>query len=742
MMKTLRKVFVFILFGGLIVAFAVSMGGNNSFDRYTHPTVAKVGSVEITPQQYQRAYQRSLENFSMRAGRPLTTQQAKRLGLPQRVLAGLIQDSAVDLGAKNLGLGLSEAGLRKAIMETEAFQDNGKFNSEKYQKFLQRVGYSEVGFEQEFKGDLVRRQVQNIFRSSGVVPAALLNAYNAFRNEERTVAYFTAGPDAAGTIEEPSSDTLQGFFDERKTQFVAPELRKVAVLAISPQALAKGVNVTEEEVKAEYDAKAASYNLPERRKLEIIPFQSKEAAEKAYSALTSGTSFGEVAKSAGINGSDLAIGPVSKKEFSEKFATNDAILNAVFSMKKDELGKPLAANYKVPERRKVEIIPFQSKEAAEKAYAELTSGTAFGDTAKRAGFSESDTALGTVSKKELGEKFAANEAILDTVFSLKKDEISKPIDGPLSWVIARVPEIVPAPVFWVIARVPEILPAQKSFEEVKDRVRDDLVKAKSAAEAAKSAGEASKLVKDFEEQRDSGLQLEDSAKKLGLPLVTVTLDARGNGEDGKPVALGSVQTPALAAAAFKSGIGVENEALRLPGNGYAWFEVTGIVPARQKPFDEVKAEVLEAWRKDQIRTRLGAKARELVEQLNKGTPVADVAKSVGAEVKTSKPLKRDGSEEGLPQQAVAQSFTLAEGGASSAASDAVSRVVFQTVKIAPAAALDEARTKTLEQELSAQIAEDNFAAYLIGVEKAAGVTIDQKTLAAAEGGSYDSSDGE
>jgi hypothetical protein len=64
-------------------------------------------------------------------------------------------------------------------------------------------------------------------------------------------------------------------------------------------------------------------------------------------------------------------------------------------------------------------------------------------------------------------------------------------------------------------------------------------------------------------------------------------------------------------------------------------------------------------------------------------------------------------------------------------------VVFQVAKIAAPAPLNEASAKALEQQLSSQIAEDNFAAYLTGVEKAAGVTVDQKTLAAAEGGSYD-----
>ena len=56
--------------------------------------------------------------------------------------------------------------------------------------------------------------------------------------------------------------------------------------------------------------------------------------------------------------------------------------------------------------------------------------------------------------------------------------------------------------------------------------------------------------------------------------------------------------------------------------------------------------------------------------------------------------------------------------------------------------LNEMQAKALEQRLSGQIAEDNFAQYLTGVEKTAGVTIDRKNFAAAvgAGGSYDGGD--
>ena len=41
------------------------------------------------------------------------------------------------------------------------------------------------------------------------------------------------------------------------------------MLAITAGAVAKRVSVSEEELKAEYTAKASSYNVPERRKVDL-----------------------------------------------------------------------------------------------------------------------------------------------------------------------------------------------------------------------------------------------------------------------------------------------------------------------------------------------------------------------------------------------------------------------------------------------------------------------------------------
>jgi peptidyl-prolyl cis-trans isomerase D len=620
------------MFAVLIGAFALSMGGTNYFDRVSRPTVAKVGSVQITPQQYQHAYQRTVENLSSRAHRRLTPQEAKALGLPERVLQNLIQEAAVDSEAHALGLGLSKEGLKDSIYRNEYFHDaSGKFDPQKYQQFLTQIGYSAAYFEQELSADLVRRQLRGIFEKSAIVPKVLLDALNRYENAQRVISYFNINDATVGAIEPASEEFLHTFYNERKRQFMAPEMRKVAVVAINPQTVASRITIADADSQATYDANPETYHVPERRKLELIPFQSKQAADEAAAALNRGKDFVAVAK--------------------------------------------------------------------------------------EAGFKQPEIDLGTLSKKEFGNKFAANDKMIEVAFSLKKGKVSEPVEGPLSTVIIRVLEIIPG--------------QAKSFAEVKDRIREDLVKSRTAEETTK-------LTKAFEDERSAGVPVVEAAKKLNLPLIEAELDSGGKDSDGKPFAIAGTPFPALAPAAFKSDTGVENDALRLPGSGYAWFDVLDITKARQKPFEEVKAEVEAAWRKDQIRTKLSEKARELVARLDKGEAIAEVAKSVKAEAKTTPPLKRNGSEQGLPQTAVGQAFTLAEGAAGSVISgEGTSRAVFQVEKVIAPAPLDEAGAKALEEQIARHVADDNYAEYLIDITRRVGVSVDKKLAAEVAGGAVD-----
>ena len=80
----------------------------------------------------------------------------------------------------------------------------------------------------------------------------------------------------------------------------------------------------------------------------------------------------------------------------------------------------------------------------------------------------------------------------------------------------------------------------------------------------------------------AGSTLAETAKKLGLKSTDYeAVDRAGRGLDGNPIA-GLPKTPDVVNADFSTDIGVDSDALPLPGNGFLWFDVTGSTAASER----------------------------------------------------------------------------------------------------------------------------------------------------------------
>jgi len=71
------------------------------------------------------------------------------------------------------------------------------------------------------------------------------------------------------------------------------------------------------------------------------------------------------------------------------------------------------------------------------------------------------------------------------------------------------------------------------------------------------------------------------------------------------------------------------------GEGFAVFQVTGVVPAHSPAFADWKSHVLDDYRQEQLPLMLGQKTRELADQAKATNDLAKAAKALGATVKTS-----------------------------------------------------------------------------------------------------------
>jgi peptidyl-prolyl cis-trans isomerase D len=295
----------------------------------------------------------------------------------------------------------------------------------------------------------------------------------------------------------------------------------------------------------------------------------------------------------------------------------------------------------------------------------------------------------------------------EAAFALKKDELSKPVEGQFALVLLRVGEIVPG--------------KQKTFDEVKSEIKDRLAEERAAQEIQT-------LHEKVENERSAGKPLKEVGEQFKLLFREVAeIDRTGKGPDGKAVN-DLPQAAKVAQAAFAGAQGLEAEATELDDGGYAWIDVLGVTPEKQKPFEDVTAEVKTAFR-GRAAQGGGRAGRQHTERLTGGEALEALAKEAGSKIEKTNPVTRSTSPQGLTQNAVQQAFTLPKGAATSAVTaDNKGRTILRVVDIIPAPAPTAEQTERLKTELTRQMQTDILAEYVGGLQARYGLSINEAAL--------------
>jgi peptidyl-prolyl cis-trans isomerase D len=332
----LGKSIMSLMFGVLIISFGV-WGIADIFKGYGSSSVASVGNTEISTEQFRQSLTDKLQQISRQAGRPLTMDQARAFGLDRQLLQQTIAEASLDEQARRLGLTLSDAEIVRIISGDPTFAGlNGKFDPQRFALALRQFGYTEPRYIAEQRRVSLRRQlVSGIV--AGLQPSnTQLEALTRFQNEQRGIEYVKLGAAQAGTIAAPTNDVLTSYFDERKALFRAPEYRKVAYLVVSPDSLAKGIVVSDEDARKYFDQNKTNFVKPDRRNILQISFQSPAEAKTARDRIAAGLSFEDLAKEMKLSNSDIDLGLVDKNSLSDK-----TIADAAFALPLNEVSQPV-----------------------------------------------------------------------------------------------------------------------------------------------------------------------------------------------------------------------------------------------------------------------------------------------------------------------------------------------------------------------------------------------------------------
>src|ERR1700736_1202193 len=245
----LGKTIMAAVMGVLIISFGI-WGIADIFRGFGQSTLATVGHTEISINEFRQLYTDRLQQIGRQCGRPLTMDQARAFGLDRQVLQQTIAEAALDEEARRLGLGQSNDETMRMIFNDPSFKGvNGAFDPARFQTVIRQIGYSEQRFVAEQRRTSLRRQIVGTITAGLEPPKVLIEALARFQNEQRSIEYVKLDAAQAGTIDPPSPETLAGYFDDHKTQFRAPEYRKISFVVINPEEVGKWTAVSDEDAK-------------------------------------------------------------------------------------------------------------------------------------------------------------------------------------------------------------------------------------------------------------------------------------------------------------------------------------------------------------------------------------------------------------------------------------------------------------------------------------------------------------
>jgi peptidyl-prolyl cis-trans isomerase D len=310
MLNVLRKQAQSTLIQGLVLVIAIvfifwGVGANMNNNRNS---AATVNGEEISFQQYQRAYDRTVENFRQQFGGQVPPGLLEGMGIKQQVLGQLIQAELLRQGGEEMGIVVSDLLVQHEIEKMAAFQQDGHFDLERYKDILSQNRMTTTSFEGGLKADLQTGRVTDKVGSFVVVPDSEVRDWLAYTGEEIKLAYVSFDPAAFEKKVEVSDAELSAWFGKNKEKYRSePEVR-LEYLFFGFAEDAKQLELSDEELKARYESDKATYQTPEQRHArhillktaegdsEAVRAEKKKKAEEVLALARQGKDFAELAR--------------------------------------------------------------------------------------------------------------------------------------------------------------------------------------------------------------------------------------------------------------------------------------------------------------------------------------------------------------------------------------------------------------------------------------------------------------
>ena len=523
-----QKTGVRILFGVIIGMLAISMllylvpQGPGTAESATD-VVATVGDQSVTLADIQQ----QLNEIRQRNQIP---PQLESLYASQ-ILKQLIFQKEVDYEAKRLGITVSDKERVDRIKQylPTAFNGDTFVGMDAYAREVQtRFQLTVPVFEELVRSGLIEEKFRRLITDGVSVSPAEIEQEFRFQNEKVKLDYALAKPDELAAKISPDDAEIKSYFDQNKSKFQIPDKRVVRYALLDLGQLRQNTVVTDEELKAAYQANIQQFQVQNRVHAEHILF------------LTTGKTDAEVVeikKKADDVLAQVKKNPASFEDLATKYSedpgsktkkgdlgwivqgqTVPEFEKAAFSLQQGQISDLIRTQYgfhiiKVVDKETAHTKPFdevkdqlrtplllqkvdqQAAGVADKMSAEIrqSNKVTLDELAAKYHLAVADTHA--VAANEPVLELGNSQAVKDEIFRLRQGELSLPLRTDRGYVVLSLKQVLPAH------------PA--TLDEVRDKIIADIKQQKSDQLAHAKVDDLAKRVK-------AGEKFDSAAKALGL----------------------------------------------------------------------------------------------------------------------------------------------------------------------------------------------------------------------------------
>jgi peptidyl-prolyl cis-trans isomerase D len=507
--------------------------------------VAEVDGNELTAGEFNQRYMSQVQAYRNQFGGSINDQLLRQLGIEQQILTQMIDEQVAVIEAERHGIRVSDEELAQQIFSIPGLQENGRFiGEERYEQLLrsQNPPMTKGQFEDSLRRSMVIDKLRAALTDWMAVADADLEREFAQRNEKRKLQVVALTADQfRGQVTVTDAD-VAAYFDSKKAEYRVGEQRKIKYLLLDRDQARQKVNVPATDVQRYYNANIDQYQTPEQIRASHILLNTggkdeaavRKQAESILAQAKGGADFAELAKKFSEDeGSKVTGGDLNYFGRGRMVPEFEA---AAFMLAPGQISDLVKTQYgfhiiKVVDKKAAvtqsldQVRPqIQQILSAQIADQQITDrATQLDDRIENAGdLDEVAGELGLmVQESGLFQRqdpvpgLGAAPQVADAAFQLGDGEVSDPLASPRG------------PVFITVVEKKD--PYVPPFDEVKDRVREDLIRARATELSRQRAGTiaaALKGAKDFAAAaKAQGLEAKDTqlvARDSALPDIGVS----------------------------------------------------------------------------------------------------------------------------------------------------------------------------------------------------------------------------